>query len=64
MKYGNKELNEAAKDLIHNQLVAKGGSGGLIALDKKGNIAMEFNTEGMYRGYARAGKRDVKIYRE
>lgn len=63
MKYGNKELNEAAKDLVHNQLVSKGGSGGLIALDKKGNIAMEFNTEGMYRGYVKEGEREVKIYR-
>jgi len=41
-----------------------GGDGGLIALDKKGNIAMPFNTEGMYRGAITAdGKIEVNIYK-
>lgn len=43
-------LQKAAQEAI--DFMAKlGGTGGIIALDKNGNIAMPFNTEGMYRGY-------------
>lgn len=52
MKYEHKPLNEAATGVI-SELEQKGGSGGVICLDRKGNIAMPFNTEGMYRGYIR-----------
>ena len=31
-----------------------GGSGGVIGIDKNGNILMDFNTEGMYRGYRKS----------
>ncbi|SUB17661.1 Isoaspartyl peptidase precursor [Pantoea agglomerans] len=42
-----------------------GGSGGLIAVDRAGNVALPFNSEGMYRGVARVGEvADVAIYRE
>jgi beta-aspartyl-peptidase (threonine type) len=51
--------------LILNKVPELGGDGGLIAIDKNGNIAMPFNTEGMYRGYIkRDGKAVVKIYKE
>ena len=41
-----------------------GGDGGLIALDKNGNVAMPFNTEGMYRGtVTEDGKIEVLIYK-
>lgn len=41
-----------------------GGKGGLIALDKKGNLYMDFNTEGMFRGYIDAQKKmEIKIYK-
>ena len=41
-----------------------GGKGGLVAVDAKGNVALPFNTEGMYRGYARVGEKPVTaIYR-
>jgi len=44
---------------------ALGGDGGLIVLDNKGNFAMPFNTEGMYRGYIKSdGSTEVKIYKE
>jgi beta-aspartyl-peptidase (threonine type) len=43
-------------------LVKAGGSGGLIAVDKNGNISMEFNSQGMYRGYAKPGERFVGIF--
>jgi len=42
-----------------------GGDGGVIAIDKDGNIAMPFNTSGMYRGYVDAdGKTVVEIFKE
>ncbi|PGH37368.1 MAG: hypothetical protein CRN43_21570 [Candidatus Nephrothrix sp. EaCA] len=41
-----------------------GGDGGLIALDKEGNITMPFNTEGMYRGsITKDGKIEILIYK-
>lgn len=65
MEYGGKTLEEAAREVIHNKLPALGGTGGLIALDKDGNIAMLFNTDGMFRGYLTAdGEKVVKIYGE
>ena len=50
IKYQNKDLGTAAEEVI-SELRAKEGFGGVICLDKNGNIAMPFNTEGMYRGY-------------
>ena len=64
MEYGGKSLEEAGNYIINEKLVEKGGTGGVIALDRKGNIAMPFNTAGMYRGYAKPGERVVKIYKE
>ena len=64
MRHGGKSLSAASKDIIHNRLLQNGGSGGLIAVDTMGNVAMEFNTEGMYRGYAKPGERLVKIYQD
>ena len=55
MEYKNMSLIEAAHHVINVKMVKFGGSGGLIALDKKGNIAMPFNTKGMYRAYKKAG---------
>lgn len=64
MEYGNKTLVEAGEYIINKKLVEKGGTGGVVALDKMGNVAMPFNTPGMYRGYAKPGERIVKIYKE
>jgi L-asparaginase / beta-aspartyl-peptidase len=64
MEYGGKSCEESAEYIINKKLVEKGGEGGLIALDKLGNIVMKFNSSGMYRGYAKPGKREVKIYKE
>jgi beta-aspartyl-peptidase (threonine type) len=45
-------------------LVDLGGEGGLIAIDKRGNISMIFNSEGMYRGFKKSdGSEMVGIYR-
>ncbi|HLA58516.1 MAG TPA: isoaspartyl peptidase/L-asparaginase, partial [Puia sp.] len=63
MQYGKIPLAKAADEMVMKQLPALGGDGGLIAVDKDGNIAMPFCTEGMYRGYVREdGGKVVKIY--
>lgn len=62
MSYKNLSLEEATDFVVRKKLVEKGGEGGLIAVDKAGNIALPFNSEGMYRGYAKPGERKVMIY--
>ncbi len=63
-EYTDKTFQEAADFVINQKLKSKGGSGGVIGVDKDGNVAMPFNTEGMYRGYVKPGERVVKIYKE
>lgn len=63
MKYLNISVEEAAKEVVQKKLVEKGGSGGVICLDREGNVAMEFNTPGMYRGYIQNGEAKVFIYK-
>lgn len=55
MEYGGLSLQQAADSVILKKLPALGGSGGIIALDAAGNVAMTFSTEGMYRGYIQQG---------
>jgi L-asparaginase / beta-aspartyl-peptidase len=62
MEYQHLSLSAAAKKVVQEKLVKAGGSGGLVGLDSKGNITMEFNSEGMYRGYAKPNERFVGIY--
>jgi beta-aspartyl-peptidase (threonine type) len=65
MEYRGFSLTKATNEMILKKLPQLGGDGGLIAVDKTGNVAMPFCTEGMYRGYIKAnGKIVVKIYRE
>jgi len=65
MQYAGRSLSDAADCVIHEKLPGIGGHGGLIAVDARGNVAMPFNTEGMYRGFARVGDAPVcAIYRE
>ncbi len=65
MEFGKMPLDKAANEMIMKRLPALGGDGGLIAVDKEGNIAMPFNTEGMYRGYIDdKGKAVVEIYKD
>jgi len=64
MEYRGKTVKEAAETVIHKKLTELGGTGGIIAMDANGNIALTFNTEGMYRGYIyEDGKPIVKIYK-
>lgn len=55
MKYKGLPLSEAAIEVVMVKLKNQGGTGGIIAVDKNGNIAMPFNTTGMFRGYVKAG---------
>ena len=65
MAYKNLSLSEAANEVIMKKLPQLGGDGGIIAIDKNGNIAMPFNTDGMYRGYLLNGEKPIiKIYKE
>ncbi|MDX1478941.1 MAG: isoaspartyl peptidase/L-asparaginase, partial [Saprospiraceae bacterium] len=57
-------LAQAADEVVMQKLVEKGGSGGIIAVDRFGNVALTFNSEGMYRGYVTPDAREVKIYRD
>jgi beta-aspartyl-peptidase (threonine type) len=51
MEYKGLSLKQACDAVIHEMIPKMGGDGGLIAVDCKGNFAMPFNTDGMYRGY-------------
>jgi beta-aspartyl-peptidase (threonine type) len=65
MAYGQRDLFTAADEIIHDVLPPVGGTGGLIALDKDGNITMPFNTAGMYRGYLKStGEKAIYFYEE
>lgn len=65
VKYLGLSLEDAANDVVMKELVGMGGEGGVIAIDRKGNIAMPFNSEGMYRGSIdRAGTMVIQIYRD
>jgi len=63
MEYRGMSLTEAAQSVL-DKVAKLGGSGGLIAIDRQGNIALPFNTSGMYRGYVDPnGKFVVEIYK-
>lgn len=63
MEYKHFSIQKACCEEIH-KLTQLGGTGGVIGIDRKGNIAMEFNTSGMFRGYVKSdGKREVAIFR-
>jgi len=62
LHYRGDTLTEAAATGILD-LVAAGGDGGVIALDREGNIAMPFSTKGMYRAWIDTrGQRGVAIF--
>ena len=49
IEYKELSLEDAAKEVVQKKLVKMGGAGGIIGIDRFGNIQMEFNTPGMYR---------------
>ena len=65
MEYKGLSLKEACDLLVYEKLVNIGGEGGLIAIDKLGNIEMPFNSEGMYRACRNSdGLTLIKIYKD
>ena len=64
MEYKGLSLQEACNVVVHDKLVKIQGEGGLVAIDKHGNIELPFNSEGMYRGYATENERKVMIYKD
>ena len=62
MMYDDKSIVEASRKSL-DKVIKTGGDGGVIGLDKSGNVAMEFNTSGMYRAFIdNEGNLTVKIY--
>ena len=56
------DINQAAKNTL-KKVKDLGGSGGVIGIDSNGNIMMDFNTKGMYRGYIKSdGETKIEIY--
>ena len=65
MRHADESLEEAAVGVVMGLLVERGGDGGVVAVDREGNIAMPFNSTGMYRGYVKAGREPyTAIFRE
>ena len=64
MQYKGLSIQEASRIVIHEKIAKLGGDGGVIALDKDGNVAMEMNTEGMYRAHIDSkGNKTIKIFK-
>jgi len=65
MEYKGMTLKEATNEVIQNKLTTMGGTGGIVSLDKNGNMVAEFNTEGMYRATMNdKGELNIGIYKE
>lgn len=64
MRYAGLSVSEAASAVIHGKLTDMQATGGVIAMDREGNVAMPFNTAGMYRGVIGTdGQIDIRLYR-
>jgi L-asparaginase / beta-aspartyl-peptidase len=65
IRYAHLSLQEAADSVVMKKVPRLGGDGGIIALDRHGNISMTFNTAGMYRGYiTKKGEGKTFIYQD
>ncbi len=63
MEYSKLPIDEAARIIVHEKLKNQDASGGLIGVDKDGNISMPFNTNAMFRGFVKSdGAKEVAIY--
>jgi L-asparaginase / beta-aspartyl-peptidase len=60
MRFGGRGIGEAVREVVLGELPALGGEGGVIAIDARGEIAIEFNSEGMFRASRRQGE-EVQI---
>jgi beta-aspartyl-peptidase (threonine type) len=58
-------LAQAVDNVLNGKMQKLGGNGGVIAIDTRGEIVLEFNSEGMFRGVRTSqGRHEVAIYRE
>ncbi|MDA0714151.1 MAG: isoaspartyl peptidase/L-asparaginase, partial [Bacteroidetes bacterium] len=65
MEFKGLSLKEACETVIKDRLIQIGGDGGLIAVDRSGNLCLIFNTAGMYRGQVNSsGEMSLGIYGE
>lgn len=65
VRYLHVSLEQAANDVVMKELVEQHGEGGVIALDRQGNVAMPFNSDGMIRAVVRSdGEFTIKIHNE
>ena len=65
MEHKGLSLEDASNEVIHKRILEINGDGGLIAVDAQGNIAMPFNTEGMYRAFKTSkGEEEISIYKD
>ena len=65
VEYRGWSLERAAKEVVQGKLVQRGGEGGIIAVDPQGNLVLEFNSPGMFRGLRdSSGRRMVGIYED
>ncbi|MFK7833476.1 MAG: isoaspartyl peptidase/L-asparaginase family protein [Winogradskyella sp.] len=64
MEHKDMSVEDASNEVIHKRILEINGDGGLIAVDAQGNIAMPFNTEGMYRASKSSnGDEEISIYK-
>jgi beta-aspartyl-peptidase (threonine type) len=65
VQYKGMNLQAAADDVIHRQLTALHGDGGIVALTPDGQLVWSFNTPGMFRArWQEGGKPQISIYRD
>jgi len=65
IRYTESSLQDAVDNVVHGKLVEMGGTGGVISINRQGDIAMEHNTPGMYRGSIdTSGKLSTAIYKD
>jgi beta-aspartyl-peptidase (threonine type) len=64
MRYGGRGIGAAAREVVFEELPAHHGEGGVVAIDNRGEIALEFNSEGMFRASRKEGAQaEIAIYR-
>lgn len=64
VRYGRRDLGTAVREVVLGELPALRGEGGVVAVDRDGDISMEFNSEGMFRASRRTGEApQIHIYR-
>jgi len=64
MAYKGMTAQQAGNEVILSKLKKAGGEGGCIIIDRKGNIALPFNSEGMYRASYSNGVKKIEIYKD